>query len=182
MKKITLTSDGLLEHLWVAEMHSIPAGAIDVSDAAYLDLINHKEIKKYDPQTKRTSNYEPAFNTATAVFEKQTEITSGFLGSINFLTSQYTAAEISSFGVQEDEAVAWTADHSAPTPSIDLIIANRPSVDKAELVSRIISNAATYKSIVFNAMGKKQAYEDQLYALPGNATKDKLDAITVSFD
>lgn len=181
MKKITLKQNGTFEHQWINGLHEIPPAAIYVTDDVFMDLSQNPDGKKYDPETKRVSNYVPEFVTANAVIEKQSEITAGFLSAINFLTSQYTSAEISSFGVQEDEAVAWTADNLAPTPSIDLIVANRPSVDKAELVSRIIDNAAAYKSIVFNAMGKKQAYEDRLYALTKTANQSKFDAIKVEF-
>ncbi|GLP98697.1 hypothetical protein GCM10007891_05510 [Methylophaga thalassica] len=132
---------------------------------------------------------EPPFVFADAAQLKNNEIKNGFQAAVQAITTTYTQEEISTFLTQENEALAWQADNNALTPGIDYIVANRPSVDKATLVSSIISNATTYKDIVFPAMGKKQAYEDKLYALQiqhedseqPDVTQADIDAIIVDF-
>ncbi|EEF80858.1 hypothetical protein [Methylophaga thiooxydans] len=96
---------------------------------------------------------------------KHSEIVQKFKLAMAPVTSLYTAEEIASFPTQEPEAIAWQSDNAAPTPLIDFIVAERASVDKATLVGRIISNASNYKSVAGPAIGKKQDYEDLLYAL-----------------
>jgi hypothetical protein len=120
---------------------------------------------------------------------KQGEITQKFKAAMSPVTSLYTAEEIASFPTQEPEALAWQADNTAPTPLIDLIVAERASVDKPTLVQRIIDNAADYKTVAGPAIGKKQDFEDQLYALKAqhedtekpDVTKADIDAIVVDF-
>lgn len=120
---------------------------------------------------------------------KQIEITQKFKSAMSPVTSLYTAEEIASFPTQEPEALAWQADNTAPTPLIDFIVAERASVNKPTLVQRIIDNAADYKSVAGPAIGKKQDFEDQLYALKAqhedpeqpDVTKADIDAIVVDF-
>ncbi|WP_273152867.1 hypothetical protein [Methylophaga thiooxydans] len=120
---------------------------------------------------------------------KQSEIVQKFKQAMSPVTSLYTAEEIASFPTQEPEALAWDADNTAPTPLIDGILAERSSVDKPTLVQRIINNAATYKSVAGPAIGKKQDYEDLLYALKtqhedpeqDDITKADIDAVVVDF-
>ena len=57
MKKITLKQNGTFEHLWIDAIHgaSIPASAIDVTDAVFMELSQNHD-KKYDPATKIVSD------------------------------------------------------------------------------------------------------------------------------
>ena len=120
---------------------------------------------------------------------KQSEITQKFKQAMSPITGIYTDEDIASFPTQEAEAKAWQADNTAATPFIDGLLANRPSVDKATLVQRIIDNANTYKAVAGPAIGKKQHYEDQLYALKAqhedpeqpDVTKADIDAIVVDY-
>jgi hypothetical protein len=120
---------------------------------------------------------------------KQLEITHNFKQAMSHITGIYTDEDIASFPTQEAEAKAWQADSTAATPFIDGLLANRPSVDKATLVQRIIDNANTYKAVAGPAIGKKQHYEDLLYALKGqhedpeqpDVTKADIDAIVVDY-
>lgn len=120
---------------------------------------------------------------------KQSEITQKFKQAMSPITGIYTDEDIVSFPTQEAEAKAWQADNTAATPFIDGLVANRPSVDKATLVQRIIDNANTYKLVAGPAIGKKQHYEDLLYALKAqhedpqqpDVTKADIDAIVVDY-
>lgn len=120
---------------------------------------------------------------------KQTEIVQKFKTAMSPITGIYTDEDIASFPTQEAEAKAWQADSNSPTPFIDGLLANRPTVDKATLVQRIIDNASTYKAVAGPAIGKKQYYEDLLYALKTqhedpqqpDVTKADIDAIVVDY-
>lgn len=105
------------------------------------------------------------------------------------ITGTYTAEDIASFATQEAEAKAWTADNNAETPLLDFMVANRPLIDKATLVSRILANSVIYKQVAGPAIGKKQHFEDLLYALKAqhddpeqpDVTQADFDAIVVDF-
>ena len=120
---------------------------------------------------------------------KQAEIVQKFKTAMSPITGIYTDEDIASFPTQEAEAKAYQADSNSPTPFIDGLLANRPTVDKATLVQRIIGNATTYKAVAGPAIGKKQHYEDLLYALKAqhedpeqpDVTKADIDAVVVDF-
>lgn len=120
---------------------------------------------------------------------KQSEITQKFKAAMSPITGIYTDEDIASFPTQEAEAKAYQADSNSPTPFIDGLLANRPTVDKATLVQRILDNANTYKAVAGPAIGKKQHFEDQLYALKTqhedpqqtDVTKADIDAIVVDY-
>lgn len=121
--------------------------------------------------------------------EKHAEIISKFRDAMRPISGLYTDEEIASWPTQVAEAEAWLANNSVPTPFIDGLLSNRPSVDKATLAQRIIDNAANYKTYASPVMSKKQHYEDQLYALKAqqadpeqpDVTKADIDAIVVDY-
>lgn len=120
---------------------------------------------------------------------KWSEIVQKFKGAMAPIKANYTDEDIASFPTQEAEAKAWDADNSAGTPLLDYMLANRPTVDKATLVSRILQNAFVYKQIAGPAIGKKQYLEDQLYDLKiqhedpeqPDVTQADFEAIVVDF-
>lgn len=191
MKIISLNANGTFKCQWLPWLHgnNIPNQAIQVSDHVFMELSQNPYTKKYDEETESAVDFTQPFSIHDAFLSKTIEIRAGFQAAVQAITTTYTQEEISTFLTQENEALAWQADNNAPTPGIDYIVANRPSVDKATLVGRIITNASTYKDIVFPAMGKKQAYEDELYALQlqhedseqPDVTQADIDAIVVDF-
>lgn len=113
---------------------------------------------------------------------KQSEINGQFIKSTRAIVGDYTDEDIVSWPTQEAEAKAWQTDSNTATPLLDAMLSTRPGIDKATLASRILANAAAYKAATGAMIGKKQAFEDQLYALDENtATADDIDAIVVSF-
>jgi hypothetical protein len=124
-----------------------------------------------------------------AFMDKQSEIVQKFKAAMTPITGIYTSEDIASFPTQEAEAKAYLADSNADTPFIDGLLANRPTVDKPTLVQRIIDNASDYKTVAGPAIGKKQYYDDQLYALKAqhadpeqpDVTKADIDAIVVDY-
>lgn len=116
----------------------------------------------------------PSFNDL--VRNKKAEINADFEAAIQQITAGYPASETSSWGKQETEARAYVANNSAPTPLIDALASSR-SVDKAELVTRIITKADLFAGISGTLIGRRQGLEDDLDALPETATAEDIAAI-----
>lgn len=190
MKTITLKPDGRFEHQWLnSHGDNIPENAIQVKDEVFMTLSQNPDTKTYDRNTKIIGDYVEPFNFTNAFNEKMTKVVTGFKLQMSVITLAYTAEDIASFPVQESEAKAWNADNTVETPLLDAMVANRPSVDKATLVSRILANSVLYKHVAGPAIGKKQHFEDLLYALKAqhedpeqpDVTQADFDAIAVDF-
>ena len=63
------------------------------------------------------------------------------------MTASYSQAEIDTFSTQEAEAVAYTADNTAPTPLLDAIVSESGEV-KASLISKVLIKAAALKVLL----------------------------------
>ena len=94
---------------------------------------------------------------------KLNEINALYQQSIATLTPTYPDDERLTFDKQEQEARAWLADNSAPTPFVDALAAGR-QMDKAELVNRIIAKADAFAVASGILTGQRQRYEDLLDA------------------
>lgn len=92
---------------------------------------------------------------------KLNEINILYQQSIATLTPTYPDDERLTFDKQEQEARAWLADNSFPTPFVDALTAGR-QMDKAELVSRIIAKADAFALTSGSLTGQRQRYEDLL--------------------
>lgn len=188
MKLITIDGSGRFLH-WVLPNRETPGEVVEVDDADALLLSQHPQTKCYDKINGEVVDIVHLFDFSKAVELKNSEVRNGFKLVTKGITNTYTEEETATFPTQLSEALAWQADNNAATPGIDHLVANRPSIDKATLVSRIIANSSTYIDIVFPAMGKKQDYEDQLYALKlqhedpqqPDVTQADFDAIVVDF-
>lgn len=87
----------------------------------------------------------------------------GYEAEMGAILNSYPQAETLTWDKQEREARAWQADNTVATPYIDALAAGR-SMDKAELVSRIIAKADAWVSLSGAATGKRQALEDSVTA------------------
>lgn len=92
---------------------------------------------------------------------KLEEINVLYQQAIATLTPTYPDDERLTFDKQEQEARAWLADNSTPTPFIDALAAGR-QMEKAELVSRIIAKADAFALASGSLTGQRQRYEDML--------------------
>ena len=92
---------------------------------------------------------------------KLNEINALYQQAIATLTPTYPDDERLTFDKQEQEARAWLADNSTPTPFVDALSAGR-QMDKAELVSRIIAKADAFAVASGSLTGQRQRYEDML--------------------
>lgn len=94
---------------------------------------------------------------------KLTEINAAYDAATSALVATYPQTELLTFDKQEAEARAWTADHAAETPLVDMLAAGR-QMDKAELMSRIIAKADAFALATGYLTGQRQRYEDLLDA------------------
>lgn len=121
----------------------------------------------------------PAPTLAELKKSKLAEINADFNKATEPITSGIPDIELKSWQKQEDEARAYIANNSSITPLIDALALSR-SVNKAELVSRIIAKADLFAGISGTLIGRRQALEDELNALPESATPEDIAAITWS--
>lgn len=104
---------------------------------------------------------------------KKYEMARYFTQSMQQITSGYPADEIASWGKQETEARAFSANATALTPLVDALSAAR-GVAKAELVTRIITKADLFATVSGQLIGKRQGLEDSIDSV---TTKTALAAI-----
>ncbi|MCG7598901.1 hypothetical protein MHM84_03820 [Halomonas sp. McH1-25] len=100
-------------------------------------------------------------------------INAGLSAEMHAILADYPDAETKTWDKQESEARAYQADATASTPLIDAIATAR-SMDKTELVSRIIAKADAWIAASGAATGKRQKLEDQIAAA---TTIDEANAI-----
>jgi hypothetical protein len=103
-------------------------------------------------------------------------INAAYQATIDALTAGYPVGEVESWAKQETEARAYMADNLAPTPWIDAAAAAR-GMEKPELINRIIQKADLFAPFHGYYTGIRQKLEDEINALPGNATQAQYDAI-----
>lgn len=96
---------------------------------------------------------------------KMLEINHAFETSMLAVRNDYTESEIMSWTKQEVEARRWLKDPEYDTPICDLISQAR-GMDKTELINKIIIKADQYAYATGLAVGRRQACEDQVNAVP----------------
>ena len=118
----------------------------------------------------------PPLSVADAKARALAAINAGCEQAIAAISADYPASEVLSWPKQEAEARAYTADPGAPTPLLDALAAAR-SVGKAELAGRVIAKANAYAAYSGALIGRRQALEDALDALPADAAAEQIAAI-----
>ncbi|SEO52732.1 hypothetical protein [Nitrosovibrio sp. Nv6] len=103
-------------------------------------------------------------------------INASYRAAVKAMTAGYPEDEINSWPKQETEARAWLQDSNAHTPWIDGAAAER-GMSKAELVDRIIANAALFAPMHGQLTGKRQKLCDEIAALGNTPAQQQLDAI-----
>lgn len=124
----------------------------------------------FEPDPEWTLQPKPK-NIEELKQEKLADINSEFDKSMQPIINGIPSIERESWKKQEEEARSYQANNSAATPLIDALSASR-GVTKAELVTRIINKADLYATISGQLIGKRQKLEDQLAALPVEATAE----------
>ena len=103
-------------------------------------------------------------------------INAAYQEAMNTLTAGYPEDEVRSWPKQEAEARMWLLNANAATPWIDGVAAGR-GIAKAELVNKIMANAALFASQHGELTGKRQKLRDQIAALGDSPDQEQLDAI-----
>lgn len=154
----------------------IPADAVEVSEDIFNKPINEQDgiWSLVDGEVVKLPFPAPTIESLIA--NRRYEINLSFENAMQQITKGYPGNEVSSWAKQESEARAYLANHSAQTPLIDALAAGR-GVDKADLVGRIIAKADLFAGISGTLIGRRQALEDTLDALPETATAEDVAAI-----
>lgn len=79
----------------------------------------------------------------------------------NAIAGRYPWFERDTWQDQEEEALAYQADPSAPTPTLTGIATQR-GITVAELAQRVIANATAWRSVAPDLCGQRQAAADQI--------------------
>ena|SRR5438874_8640732 len=94
---------------------------------------------------------------------KLLELADAFSSRIAAVKAGYPDEEVSSWPEQKAEAAAYNADKTAPTPLL-ASMARARGIALADLVSRVLANAAAWSVTSGALIGKRQRYEDQVAA------------------
>lgn len=176
--KYILFTDGALSARYDSAINSvIPDGALEVSDELFFQTINETDGVWVLVEGSVVKFPFAAPTLAELKKSQLTEINDEFKKAMQPIIDGIPDIELKSWQKQEDEARSYIADHLAHTPLIDSIASGR-SVDKAELVTRIIAKADLFAGISGTLIGRRQALEDELNAFPESATPEDIAAIT----
>lgn len=118
----------------------------------------------------------PAPTPAQRIAAAHARINTAYQSAVGVMTSGYPADEISSWPKQESEARAWLADNTIATPWLAAASAAR-GIAKADLVTRIMDNAALFATVHGQLTGKRQKLRDEIDGLGSSPTQAQLDAI-----
>ena len=100
-----------------------------------------------------------------------------YAAAVDHLTSDYPAAEISTWERQRAEAIAWGANPTAPTPWIDTAALVR-GLDRGIYLERTLAKVNAFSSATAYLTGRRQGIDDQLRAA---TTVEQLAAITIDY-
>lgn len=79
------------------------------------------------------------------------------------ITAAYPIAERDTWPIQEAEAVAWTANSTAPTPILNAIATARGQT-LAAVAANVLTKAAAFKALAGATFGKRKAKRDLIDA------------------
>lgn len=169
---------GVLSTRYDTTIHpTIPEGSVEVSDELFTRTINETDGIWSIVAGSIAKLPLPVPSIPVLKQKKRLEINSAFEQSIQQITAGYPASEKSSWLKQESEARAFVANHSAPTPLVDHLSAER-GIPKIELVTRILAKSDLFAAASGQLIGKRQRLEDQLDTLDESATAADWDAIS----
>lgn len=179
MTKFILFVNGVLAARYDSAIHgdAIPAEAKPVSDALFLQTINETDgIWTLHADDSITKEPFPPKTLAELKQDKLLEVNTAFEQSMLPIVNGVPDFERESWKKQEEEARAYQVNNAAATPLLDSLAATR-GISKAELVTRIITKADLFATVSGQLIGKRQKLEDQINALPANATATDVAAI-----
>lgn len=123
------------------------------------DLCDHKEVLE-GPTVTITATLKPIEHLRalwlTNINKKAQEVA-------NLLTSGYPEFEKATWPDQQREALAWDADHSAPTPYLDQLAGFR-GIDRVLYIQKTLAKVNAFRSAAAYLAGTRQKYEDHVKA------------------
>lgn len=120
----------------------------------------HPEQVRDEPAPPQPTEEELLERAKTA---KLHEINAAYETATSAIVETYPKTELLTFDKQEAEARSYNDDPTATTPLVDALAAGR-TMDKAELVRRIIAKADAFSVAVGYYTGQRQKYEDMVKA------------------
>lgn len=164
---------------WLA---NAPAAELERLGLVPVEIVGERGDDRYFDNSEITENGTTTIvstpkPTALIRAAQIAQINASFEISMAAIQLSYPASEVLSWQKQEAEARAFVANQSAPTPLIDALAQAR-NIDKGELAARVIVKADAFASISGAAIGKRQALEDAINALPSDAPIEQITAIT----
>ena len=158
-------------------------GHVEYDDSANTPLDNVEYLQPFIDLWTATAAPPPSSPPRTSATMRGkaaalARINAAYQEAMNTLTAGagYPEDEVRSWPKQEAEARLWLLNVNAATPWIDGAAAGR-GIAKAELVNKIMANAALFASQHGELTGKRQKLRDQIAALGDSPDQEQLDAI-----
>ena len=158
-------------------------GHVEYDDSANTPLDNVEYLQPFIDLWTATAAPPPSSPPPTSATMRGkaaalARINAAYQEAMNTLTAGagYPEDEVRSWPKQEAEARLWLLNADAATPWIDGAAAGR-GITKAELVNKIMANAALFASQHGELTGKRQKLRDQIAALGDSPDQEQLDAI-----
>lgn len=143
---------------------NLPVDCIEVAHSDFEAAMARPPGSKFafvNGQLAITVAVGPTFDQVKAA--KLIELATAFTSAMASIRAGYPADEIQSWDEQKAEAAAHASDSAAATPLLSAMAAAR-GITLADLVSRVLANAAAWSTASGALIGKRQAYEDQVDA------------------
>ncbi|HBS18785.1 MAG TPA: hypothetical protein DD835_13360 [Halomonas sp.] len=157
----------------------IPVDAVEITAAQHAELFAGQATGKRivsDENGYPILMNAPVPTLDTLAARKRVEIDSSAARSVASIRSLYPDFERETWGDQEDEARAWTADNTAPTPTLTGIAEAR-GVTVEYLAPKVIQKADQYRALATSVAGKRQRLEDDIAAALAAEDRAGLEAI-----
>lgn len=151
-------------------LRNLDGSGYEIADT--LPRITRKE--QCDPLPNNGLKYLPgpdgswAIDLDALVNAKKGEFTSECNKVLGAVTDHYPTGEQLTWTSQEEEAVAFLADPTAPTPNLSAIATAR-GVTVADMANRVATKASSYRDLANANIGKRQGLEDQIDAILASA-------------
>ena len=152
-------------------------GHVEYDDSANTPLDNVEYLQPFIDLWTAAAPL-PAYATMKGKAAALARINAAYQEAMNTIASGagYPEYEVRSWPKQEAEARRWLLNANAATPWIDGAATGR-GIAKAELVNKIMANAALFASLKGEFTGKRQKLRDQIAALGDSPDQEQLDAI-----
>lgn len=150
---------------------SAPDDCIDISDADANKAINLAFGSKYDfsPAGELIVTPPPPPSLGNVKNERIADLNNDCERALKQLVSIYPPLEMQTWPNQYAEAVAYTANPAAATPTLSAIAAATGKL-LADVAAGVLLKASAYTAASGSIIGKRQALTDQIVAIQAAST------------